>query len=157
MFWKITAGREKKAMKSFQVGICSPSTNNSFSFSLLADNNSRTEEWILIDTVDPGQFSSVQFNSSVMSESLRPDGLQHTQASQSITSSWSLLKLMSIELVIYQPLLLPPSIFPSIRVFSNESVLHIRQPKYWSFNISPSNEHSGLISFRIDWLNLLAV
>ena len=146
-------------MKSFQVGICSPSTNNSFSFSLLADNNSRTEEWILIDTVDPGQFSSVQFNSSIMSESLRPDGLQHTQASQSITSSWSLLKLMSIELVIYQPLLLPPSIFPSIRVFSNESVLHIRQPKYWSFNfsISSSNEYSGLISFRIDWFDFLAV
>ena len=144
-------------MKSFQVGICSPSTNNSFFFSLLADNNSRTEEWILIDTVDPGQFSSVQFNSSVVPDSLQPDGLQHTQASQSFTSSWSLLKLMSIELVICQTLLLPPSIFPSIRVFSNESVLHIRQPKYWSFNISPSNEHTGLISFRMDWLDLLAV
>ena len=79
---------------------------------------------------------------------------------------WSLLKLMSIRLVmpsnhliLCRPLLLPPSIFPSIKVLSNESVLHIRWPKYWSFSfsISPSNEHSGLISFRIDWLDLLAV
>ena len=79
---------------------------------------------------------------------------------------WSLLKLMSIEsvmpsnhLILCCPLLLPPSIFPSIRVFSNESVLHIRWPKYWSFSfsISPSNEYSGLISFRMDWLDLLAV
>ena len=88
------------------------------------------------------------------------------QASLSITNSQSLLKLMSIELVmpsnhliLCHPLLLPPSIFPSIRVFSNESVLHIRWPKYWSFSfrISPSNEYPGLISFRIDWLDLLAV
>ena len=88
------------------------------------------------------------------------------QASLSITNSQSLPKLMSIEsvmpsnrLILYHPLLLPPSIFLSIRVFSNESVLHIRWPKYWSFsfNISPSNEHSGLISFRRDWLDLLAV
>ena len=86
------------------------------------------------------------------------------QASLSITSSQNLLKLMSIESVISfnhlcWPLLLLPSIFPSIRVFSNESVLHIRCPKYWSFSfsISPSNEYSGLISFRIDWLDLLAV
>ena len=87
------------------------------------------------------------------------------QASLSITSSLSLLKLMSIEsamlsnpLILCGPLLLPPSIFPSIRVFS-ESVLHIRWPKYWSFSfsISPSNEYSGLISFRMDWLDLLAV
>ena len=87
------------------------------------------------------------------------------QASLSITKSWSLLKLMSIEsvmisnhLILCRPLL-PLSIFPSIRVFSNESALHIRWPKYWSFsfNISPSNEYSGLISFRIDWLDLLAV
>ena len=83
----------------------------------------------------------------------------------SITNSWSLLKLMSIEsvmpsnhLILCCPLLLP-SIFPSIRFFSNKLVLHIRRPKYWSFNfsISPSNEYSGLISFRIDWLDLLAV
>ena len=89
-----------------------------------------------------------------------------TQASLFITNSWSLLKLMSIEsvmpsncLILCCPLLLLPSILPSIRVFSNESVLHIRWPKYWSFSfsISPSNEYSGLISFRIDWLDLLAV
>ena len=88
------------------------------------------------------------------------------QASLSITSSQSLLKLMSIELVrasnhliLCHPLLPLPSIFPSIRVFSNESALHIRWPKYWSFSfsISPSNEYSGLISFRMDWLYLLAV
>ena len=88
------------------------------------------------------------------------------QASLSITNSQSLLKLMSIEsvmpsnhLIICCPLLLPPSIVPSIRVFSNESVLHIRWPKCWSFifNISPSNEYSGLSSFRMDWLDLLAV
>ena len=87
------------------------------------------------------------------------------QASLSITNSQSLLKLMPIEsvmpsnhLILCRPLL-PPSIFPSIRVFSNESVLYIRRPKYWSFsfNISPSNEYSGLISFRMDWLDLLAV
>ena len=87
------------------------------------------------------------------------------QASLSITNSQSLLKRMSIEsvmpsnhLILCCPLL-PPSIFPSIRVFSNESVLHIRWPKYWnfSFSISPSNEYSGLISFRMDWLDLLAV
>ena len=87
-------------------------------------------------------------------------------ASLSITNSRSLLKLMSIEsvmpykhLILCCPLLLLPSIFPSIRVFSQESILHIRWPKYWSFNfsISPSNEYSGLISLRMDWLDLLAV
>ena len=87
-------------------------------------------------------------------------------ARQAITNFWSLLKLMSIELVMASshlifchPLFLPPLIFPSIRVFSNESVLYIRWPKYWSFSfgISPSNEYSGLISFRMDWLALLAV
>ena len=88
------------------------------------------------------------------------------QASLSITNSQSLLKLMSIEsvmpsnhLILCRLLLLPPSIFPSIRVFSNESVLHMRWPKYWSFSfsISPSKEHPGLISFRMDWLDFLAV
>ena len=87
------------------------------------------------------------------------------QAPLSFTISWSLFKLMSIEsvmpsnhLILCHPLLLP-SVFPSIRVFSNESVLHIRWPEYWSFSfsISPSNEYSGLISFRIDWLDLLLV
>ena len=87
------------------------------------------------------------------------------QASLSITNFWSLLKLMSIELmmpsnhlILCHPLLLPPAIFPSIRVFSIESVLRIRWPKYssFSFSISPSNDYSGLISFRMDWLDLLA-
>ena len=88
------------------------------------------------------------------------------QASLFITNSQSFLKLMSIEsvvpsnhLILCRPLILPPSIFPSIKVFSNDSVLHIRWPKYWSFsfNITPVNEYSGLISFRMDWLDLLAV
>ena len=88
------------------------------------------------------------------------------QGSLSITNSWSLLKLISIEsvmpsnhLILCHPLLLLPSIFPNIRVFSNELALRIRWPKYWSFsfNISPSNEHPRLISFRMDWLDLLAV
>ena len=88
------------------------------------------------------------------------------QASLSITNSWNLLKLMPIEsvmpsnhFILCLPLLPQPSIFPSIRVFSNESALRIRWPKYWSFSfsISPSNEHPGLISFRMNWLDLLAV
>ena len=88
------------------------------------------------------------------------------QASLSVTNSWHLLKLMSTEsvmpsnhLILCRPLLLPPSIFPSIMVFSNKLTLRIRWPKYWSFNFSnsPSSEYSGLISFRIDWLDLLAV
>ena len=86
------------------------------------------------------------------------------QASLSFPVSWSLLKLLSTEsvmpsnhLILCRRLLLLPSIFPSIRVFSSESVLHIRWPKYWSFSFSPSNEYSGLISFRIDWFDLLAV
>ena len=101
-----------------------------------------------------------------MTNSLWPPWTAARQASLSITNSWSLLKLMSIEsvmpsnhLILSHPLFFPPSIFPSIRVFSSESVLHIRWPKYWSFSfsISPSNEYSGLISFRMDWLDLLAV
>ena len=111
------------------------------------------------------RFSSVQFSCLVVSDSANP----WTTARQlylSITNSWSLLKIMSIQsvmpsnhLILCHPLLLLPSIFPSIRVFSNESVLHIRWPKYWSFSFSiiPSNEYSGLISFRMDWLDLLAV
>ena len=111
------------------------------------------------------KLSSVQFSRSVVSDSLRPHESQH-QASLSITNSWSSLRLTSIEsvmpsshLILHRPLFLLPSIFPSIRVFSNESALHIRWPKYWSFsfNISPSNEHSDLISFRMDWLDLLTV
>ena len=110
------------------------------------------------------QFSSVQSLSHVQLFSTSWTAAH--QASLSITNSQSLLKHMFTEsvmpsnhLILYHPLLLPPSIFPSIRVFSNESVLRIRWPKYWSFsfNISPSYEYSGLISFRVDWLNLLAV
>ena len=109
--------------------------------------------------------SSVQFSHSVGSNSATP-WTTACQASLSITSSQSLLKLMFSEsvipsnhLILCHPLLLLPSIFPSIRVFSNESVLQIRWPKYWSFSfsISPSNEYSGLISFRMDLLDLLAV
>ena len=109
--------------------------------------------------------SSVQFSHSVMSESLRSHGYS-TQTSLSITNSQSLLKLMSIEsvmpsnhLILCHPLLLLLLIFPSIRIFSNESALRIRWPNYWtfSFNISPSNEYTGLISFRMDWLDLLTV
>ena len=106
---------------------------------------------------------SAQFSRSVVSNSLRP---QARQAYLSINNSWSPSKSMSIEsvrpsnhLIFCHPLLLLPSIFPSVRFFSNESALCIRWPKYWSFsfNISPSNEHPGLISFRMDWLDLLAV
>ena len=106
--------------------------------------------------------SSLQFSNSVVSNSATP-WTAPCQASLSITTSQSPPKLMSVELVmpsnqliLCHPLLLLPSIFPSIRVFSNESALCIRWPKYWSFsfNINPSNEHQGLI-FRIDWLNLL--
>ena len=109
---------------------------------------------------------SVQFSRSVMSDSLQPPWTAARQASVSSTNSWSLLKLMSVEsvmpsnhLILCHPLLLLPSIFPSIRVFSNESVLCISWPKDWSFSfsISPSNGYSGLISFRMDWLDLLAV
>ena len=108
---------------------------------------------------------SVQFSHSVMSDSATPWIAAH-QASLSITNTWSSLKLMSLEsvipsnhLILYHPLLLLPSIFPSIRVFSNESALGIRWPKCWSFSfsISPSSEYSGLISFRMHWLDLLAV
>ena len=100
-----------------------------------------------------------------MSDSVQPHGLQPARLPcPSLTISRSLLKLMSIEsvmpsnhLILCCHLLLLPSIFPSIRVFSNESALRIRWPKYWSFSIKPSSEYSGLISFRIDWLDLLAV
>ena len=110
------------------------------------------------------QFSSVQSLSRV--RLLATPWMAAHQASLSITNSRSLFKLMSIEsvmpsnhLILCCPLLLPPSIFPSIRVFSNDSVVGIRQPKYYSFSfcISPSNEYSGLISFRIDWLDLFSV
>ena len=114
-----------------------------------------------------GLMLSVQFSSVAQSCLTLCDPMnQSTPASLSITNSWSLPKLMSIELVmpsnhliLCRPLLLLPSIFPSIRVFSNESALCIRWPKYWSFsfNISPSKEHSGLISFRMNCVDLLAI
>ena len=109
---------------------------------------------------------SVQFSCSVMSNSLQPHEPQHTRVPCLITNSQSPPKPVSIELVmpsnhliLCHPLLLLPSMFPSIRVFSNESALCIRWPKYWSFsfNISPSSQHSGLISFWMDWLDLPAV
>ena len=117
----------------------------------------------LFSSCDKRGFSSVQLLSRILLYAT-PWTAAH-QASLSITNSWSLPKIMSIELVMPSnhlifccPLLLPPSIFPSITVFFNESVLHIRWPKYWSFSfsISPSNEYSGLISFRMDWVDLLA-
>ena len=110
--------------------------------------------------------SSVQFSRSVVSDSLRPHESQHARPPCPSPTpgvhpnprplSWWCHPTISSSVV---PLLLPPSIFPSIRVFSNESVLRIKWPKYWSFsfNISPSSEHPGLISFRMDWLDLLAV
>ena len=110
------------------------------------------------------QFSSVQLLSSV--QLFATPWTAAFQAFLSVTNPQGLLKLMLIEsvmpfnhLILYCPLLLPPSIFASIRDFSNESALHNRWPKYWSlsFNISPSNEYSGLISFRMDWLDLLAI
>ena len=130
--------------------------------------NSQGKEWqkcSSIWTTFVKLFSNVQFSHSVVSDSATPWAAAR-QASLSITNSWSLPKPMSIvwvmpsnHLILCHPLLLLLSIFPSIRVFSNESALHIRWSKYWSFsfNISPSNEHPGLISFRMDWLDLLAV
>ena len=103
---------------------------------------------------------------SVMSDSFVTPWIAACQASLSVTSSWRLHKLVSImsvmpsnHLILGRPLFLPPSIFPSIRVFSSESVLHIRGPKYWSFSfsISPPNEYSGLISFMMDWLDIIAL
>ena len=108
------------------------------------------------------QFNSVQSISRVQLFAI--PWTAACQASLSITNSQSLLKFMSVvlvmpsnHLILCHPLLLPPSVFPSIKVFSNESILCIRWPKYWSFNfsISPSNEYSGLISFRMDWMDLL--
>ena len=113
------------------------------------------------------QYLTVQFSSVIQSCPSLCDPMDcSTPGLPSITNSWSLLKLRYIEsvmpsnhLILFCPLLFSPSIFPSIRVFPNESALRIRWSKYWnfSFNISPSNEHPGLISFRMDWLDLLAV
>ena len=129
---------------------------------------SNTDKWSNIPCSWIGRLCIVkvsQFSYSVMSDSAAP-WTAACQASLSITNSRSLLKLMSIEsvmpfnhLIFCRPLLLPLSVFRSIRVFSNDSVLYITWPKYWSFSfsISPSNEYSGLISFTIDWFDLLVV
>ena len=136
-----------------------------FNFSWLPFGYLKTEDSNSQVLVLLKRLSEIQFSCSVMSDSATPWTAAH-HASLSITNSWSLLKLMSIELVMPSnhlilccPLLFLHSIFPNIRVFSNESVLPIRWPKYqsFSFNISPSNEYSGLISFRMHWLDLLAV
>ena len=111
------------------------------------------------------QFSSVQFSRSVVSDSLRPHESQHTRPPvHHHLTEFTQIHVHQVgdaiwHLILCCPLLLPPSIFPSIRVFSNESTLRMRWPKYWSFSvsISPSKEHPGLISFRMDWLDLLAV
>ena len=126
--------------------------------------------WIPWDDAETHKWHHLNTQYSSVSRSVEPDFYKpidsSNQASLSITSSWRLLKLMSTEsvtlsnhLILCHPLLLLPSIFHSIRIFSNESVLCIRWPKYWSFSfsISPSNEYSGLISFRTDWLCLLSV
>ena len=126
--------------------------------------NSMKSGWGAVGGMQWMWFSSIQSLSRVWL--LVTPWTEALQVSLSITNSWSLLKLMSIKsvmpfnhFILCHPLLLLPSIFPGIRVFSNESALCIRWPKYWSFNFntSPSNEHPGLISFRMDWLDLLAV
>ena len=109
-------------------------------------------------------FKSVQFSRLVVSDSLRPHGQQHARppcpspTPWVYSNSWILMVMPSNHLILCHPLLLLPSIFPSVRIFSNESVICIRWPKYWSFSfsISPSNEYSALISSRMDWLDLLA-
>ena len=144
---------------SVQRGNITESRGNPFCLVLWKKN------WYNLLIKEPLTHSSVQFSCSVVSLSVTQWTAAH-QASLSITNSRSLLKLMSIasvmpsnHLFLCGPLLLPSAIFPSIRVFTHESVLHIRWPKYWSFcfSISPSSEYSGLISFRMDWLDLLAV
>ena len=135
-----------------------------YKLSLLLTNTGLAKRFVWETLNESFQFYSVQLLSHVRLFMILWTAAR--QASLSITNSWSLLKLMSIEsvmpsshLILCSSLLLLPSIFPSIRVFSNESVLPIRRPKYWSFSfsISPSNEYSGLISFRIDWFDLFAV
>ena len=134
--------------------------------SLSSLKNSRGHWNLYLDEVGGGKFTnavsiSAQFTHSVVSDSLQPHWLQHARLPcPLITNSWSLLKLMSTEPVIpSNSFILLLSVFPSIRVFSNELFFCIRWPKYWSFrfNISPFNEYLGLLSFRIDWLHILAV
>ena len=151
------------------LGLCQAPNKDKFtSFEI------NTKDLMLTDPLLPKGFEAITLRASKFSSVWSLSyvwlfAIQWTtacQASLSITNSQSLLKLMSIELVmppnhliLYRPLLLLPSIFQSNRVFSNQSVLHISWPKYWifRFSISPSNEHAGLISFRIDWFDHLAV
>ena len=134
---------------------------------MVFNNFGQKQEWFSFLWSDG--FSSVQFSHSVMPDSLRPHESQHARPPcpspipgvypNSCPLSWWCHPTISDDAILCCPLLLLPSIFPSIRVFSNESALCMRWPKYWSFscNISPSNEHPGLISFRMDWLDLHAV
>ena len=135
--------------------------------SLMGYSTWGSKEWDRTErlTLSLSLFSSVQFSCSVVSDTLRPHELQHARPPcPSLTprvhpNSCPLMMMPTNHLILCCPLLLLPSIFPNIRVFSNKSALRIRWPKYWSFsfNISPSNEHPGLISFRMDWLDLLTV
>ena len=134
---------------------------------LLNQGSEKAEEFKSLPIILSHLFCKIQISSVQLLSRVQLFATPRTaarQASLSITNAQSLLKLMSIKsvmpsnhLILCCPLLLPPSILPSIRVFSSKSVLHIRWPKYWSFSISPFNEYSGLISFRIDWFDLPAV
>ena len=157
--WQRTSGTQKSRSLSSKTGRKKYKIINNLSCTSAIDFQCsiKTEFVKILPAI---QFSSVSFLSDYDPMACS------TPISPSFTSSRSLCKLMSIEsvmpsnhLILCQPLLLPPSIFPSISVFSNESVLPIRWPKYWSFSfsISPSNEYSGLISFRMDWVDLLAI
>ena len=146
----------------FHINYNNPLITNAIS----RDLDPRSDVHWTLHTSIPTQFSSVQFSHSIMSDSFETPWIVARQASLSITNSWSLLKLMSIKsvmpsnhLILCRPLLLLPPIPSSIKVFSNESTLCMRWPKYWSFrfSISPFNEYPGLISFNMNWLDLLAV
>ena len=154
--WKIPWMKERGRLQS--MGSQTVDTTERFHFHFLF--------YLLYCPTQITQFSSVQFSRSVMSDSFETPWIAARQASLSITNSRSSLRLTSIEsvmpsshLILCRPLLLLPAITPSIRVFSNESTLLMRWPKYWSFSFSiiPSKEIPGLISFRMDWLDLLAL
>ena len=156
--WYHPNGRKQRGTKSLLIKVKEESEKAGLKL------NIQKTKFMASSSINSWQMSSVQMLSHV--QLFATPRTAARQASLSITNSWSLLKLMSFEsvmpsnhLILCCPLLLPHSIFPSIRVFSNESVLRIRWPKYWSFSfsISPSNEYSGLISFRMDWLDLFAV
>ena len=148
-----------------RVWLCNPIGGSPPGSAVPGILQARTLEWVAISFSNAWKWK-VKVKSLSHAQLFATPWIAARQASLSITNSWSLPKLMTIEsvmpsnpLILCRPLLLLPSIFPSIRVFSNESTLRIRWPKYWSFSfsISPSNEHPGLTSFRMDWLDLLAV